>query len=250
MNGIQALIVDDELDSRETLAAYLQKYCKSVKVVGTATNIVEAQEAIERLHPQLVFLDIEMPYGNAFDLLERLGDIQFETIFITAFSQYAIQALNLSAAHYLLKPIDIDGLILAVDKVKDRLASQQEQNHTSILLQNISSLNHQHQKIVLPLINGFKVRRVKEVIYCEAEDNFTRFHFTDGNKSLICRKLKFYEELLDPLGFYRIHRSTMVNLEYVQQYIKGKGGQVIMNNREELEVAQSRKKGFLDRFGL
>ncbi|MEM9917222.1 MAG: LytTR family DNA-binding domain-containing protein [Bacteroidota bacterium] len=250
MSNITALIVDDELDSRETLTAFLGKYCPSVQVKGTAANIVEAKKAIKNLQPQLVFLDIEMPYGNAFDLLDQLEEISFETIFITAFSQYAIQALNLSAAHYLLKPIDIDELIIAVDKVKERLNSQQEKNHTSILLQNISSLNTQNQKIVLPLINGFEVKRVRDVRYCEAEDNFTKFHFTDGQTSLICRKLKFYEQVLDPLGFYRIHRSTLINLEYVQRYIKGKGGQVIMDNQRELEVAQARKKGFLERFGI
>ncbi len=226
----------------------MKKYCPQVDVKAECANIQEAQKAIQQFEPDLVFLDIEMPYGNAFDLLEQLEKIDFEVIFITAFSNYAVQALNLSAAHYILKPIDIDELILAVEKVQERLQKDADLNHAKILLDNISGLNTQQQKVVLPLIDGFKVVRLTDILYCEAQENFTCFYMRDRNKHMICRKLKFYENALSEHGFCRIHRSHLINLEYVKQYIKGKGGTVVLEDDTQLQVANSRKQEFLSRF--
>ena len=245
---MKAIIIEDELDSRETLRNYLGKYCPEVKLLAECVNIKEGKAAIQKLHPELVFLDIEMPYGNAFDLLEQLNEINFEIIFVTAFSQYAIQAFNRSAVHYILKPLDIDELILAVGKTKERIKAKQEVNHTRLLLDNLSAGNVGKQKIALPLMDGFEVVRIQEILYCEANDNFTHFHFVDGSKSLICRKLKFYGEHLADLNFCRVHRSFLINLDYVKRYIKGKGGTVIMENGKQIQVANARKQAFLDRF--
>mgnify|MGYP000377080381 FL=1 len=248
MNPIRALIVDDEQDSRESLSRFVQKYCPQVKVQQTCANIQEAQQAIKAQSPQLVFLDIEMPYGNAFDLLDKLTDIDFEIIFITAFSQYAVDAFKLSAAHYLLKPVDIDELIEAVNKVTERLEHAKRLQTATILKENLSHIQSQHQKVVLPLIDGFEVTKMADILYCEAEENFTRFYFLDGKKSMICRKLKFFEQVLSPHGFCRIHRSHLINLEYVQRYVKGKGGTVVLENGQQLQVANARKSEFLERF--
>lgn len=243
-----ALIIDDEQDSRETLQHYVAKYCPEVTVVKECENIIEAKKAIAAFQPSLLFLDIEMPYGNAFDLLEQFDDINFEIIFITAFSQYAVQAFNLSAAHYLLKPVDIDELVLAVQKALARLEQNAALNHSKILLDNLSALNTQNQKVVLPLMDGFEVVKLNEILYCEAHDNFTYVHLQGGKKSLICRKLKFYENALSAHGFCRVHRSFLINLEYVKRYIKGKGGTVIMENDAQIQVANARKQGFLEQF--
>ncbi|MFK7807877.1 MAG: LytR/AlgR family response regulator transcription factor, partial [Saprospiraceae bacterium] len=186
MSKITTLIVDDEQDSRETLRAYVGKYCPQLTVVGECQNIQEARASILKEKPQLVFLDIEMPHGNAFDLLEQWGEIDFEIIFITAFSQYAVQAFNLSAAHYLLKPVDIEELESAVATVEKSLSQKEKLSHANILLENIISLDSQNRKLVLPLMEGFDVVRMSEILYCEAEDNFTRFYFTDGRMRLIC----------------------------------------------------------------
>ena len=245
---MKAIIIEDELDSRETLRSYLDKYCPEVKLLAECVNIKEGKTAIQKLSPELVFLDIEMPYGNAFDLLEQFKEINFEIIFVTAFSQYAIQAFNRSAVHYILKPLDIDELILAVGKTRERLKAKQAMNHTRLLLDNLSAGNVGKQKIALPLMDGFEVVRIQEIVYCEANDNFTHFHFVDGKKSLICRKLKFYEEHLTDLNFCRIHRSFLINLDYVKRYIKGKGGTVIMENGKQIQVANARKKAFIDKF--
>ncbi len=247
MKQITALIIDDEQDARETLQNYVGKYCKEVTVLGTSANIIEAKAAIVEYQPDFLFLDIEMPYGNAFDLLNDLEAIDFEIVFVTAFNQYAVQAFNLSAAHYLQKPVDIDELIDAVSKVKERLSLKREINHSKILLENLSAIQAKHQKVVLPLIDGFVVVQLQEILYAEAQDNFTQFFLKDGSKKLICRKLKFYEEALSAYGFCRIHRSSLVNLEYVKRYIKGKGGAVILENGKELQVANTRKAGFLKR---
>jgi len=245
MKNLTALIIDDEQDSRETIRNYVGKYCPSVRILAECTNILEAQKAIPIHQPDFLFLDIEMPYGNAFDLLDSLEKINFEIIFVTAFSQYAVQAFNLSAAHYLQKPVDIDELVEAVGKVKTRLEAADQINHSKILLENLSALNTQHQKVVLPLLDGFLVVKLQEILYCEAQDNFTCFYMTDGKKHLICRKLKFYENTFSQHGFCRVHRSFMINLEFVKRYIKGKGGTVILENGKEVPVANARKASFL-----
>lgn len=245
MKKLTALIIDDEQDSRETLRNYVGKYCPEVRILTECTNILEAKKAIVTYQPDFLFLDIEMPYGNAFDLLDGLEEVNFEIIFVTAFSQYAVQAFNLSAAHYLQKPVDIDELIEAVEKVKKRIAANDKINHSKILLDNLSALNTQHQKVVLPLLDGFLVIKLQEILYCEAQDNFTRFYMTDGQKHLICRQLKFYESTFSQHGFCRVHRSHMINLEYVKRYIKGKGGTVILENDQEIQVSNARKANFL-----
>jgi two-component system LytT family response regulator len=243
-----AIIVDDEQDSRETLRYYVSKYCPNITLVGECENIEEAQKTILSRNPAIVFLDIEMPFGNAFDLLERLEQVDFEIIFITAFSQYAVRAFNLSAVHYLLKPVDIDELVSAVEKAEKRILESSQLNHSKILLDNLSALNTQQKKVVLPLMDGFEVVRLGEITFCEAQDNFTYVHFQNGRKSLICRKLKFYDDALSEHGFCRVHRSFLINMEYVKRYIKGKGGTVVMENGTEIQVANGRKSSFLERF--
>jgi len=244
---ITAIIVDDELDSRETLRRFTNKYCPQVKILDDCANIEEARNSILKHKPQLVFLDIEMPRGNAFDLLEQFGEIDFEIIFITAFSQYAVQAFALSAAHYLLKPLDIEELENAVNSVCDQIEKKQKVNRAQILLQNIGAIHNQNRKLVLPMMEGLEVVRMSEILYCEAEDNFTIFYFTDGRKLMICRNLKFYESALDAFGFFRIHRSFIINLEYIKRYIKGKGGSVVMENSKEIQVANTKKSELIQR---
>ncbi len=247
MNKITSIIVDDEKDSRETLRNFIGKYCPQISLIGECENIQEAKATILKLNPQLVFLDIEMPRGNAFDLLEEWGEINFEIIFVTAFSQYAIQAFNLSAAHYLLKPVDIEELEKAVNSVATRIAQKDKISHAQILIDNITAAKSQNRKLVLPLMEGFDVVKMSEVLYCEAQDNFTCFYFINGKKSMICRNLKFYETALSEFGFCRVHRSHIINLEYVTRYLKGKGGTVVLEGGKELMVSANKKAELIRR---
>lgn len=244
---MKTVIIDDETPSREALRHYLNKYCPDVEVVGEADSVDAGLREIKSNNPELIFLDIEMPFGNGFDLLEKLPEHhQLEVVFVTAYEQYALRALRLSAAHYLLKPVDIDDLIDAVAKVKSRVGFRAQGEVTKTLLENLRQRNEEVPKrLALPLMDGLEIVAPSEIRYCEAADNFTHFHLVDGRKLLICRKLKYYTELLAPAGFYRIHRSSVVNLGLVKRYHRGKGGAVVLDDGTELPVAAARKQQLL-----
>ena len=245
---ISAILVDDEQDSRTILSTYLTKYCPEVDLLAQCDSVKSALEAIAKHSPELVFLDIEMPYGTGFDLLDQVADINFETIFVTAYDQYAIQALNQSAAYYLLKPIDIDELVAAVEKIVLERSSQNYMEHAKILLENIKAPTEQPAKLMLPTMEGFEVIKPEEILYCEADDNFTRFHLQDKRQLLICKTLKYFEGVLNSGRFMRIHRSHLINLDCVVRYTRGKGGFVTLEDGTELEVAPKKKAEFLQAF--
>ena len=173
----------------------------------------------------LVFLDVEMPFGNAFDLLEQLEVINFEIVFVTAYSQYALKALNYSASYYILKPIDVDELESSIKKVRENIEMKNEDDftlQTKVLLENFKHSQNKDKKVVLPVLDGFEVVQVNDYIRCVANDNFTDFHLLDGSKKVICRTLKFYGDVLNDSGFIRVHRSHLINAQYVKSYKKGK----------------------------
>lgn len=245
---LKAIIVDDEKISRDILNDYITKYCPDVSVLAQCDSVKTGLQAIEKHHPDIVFLDVEMPKGNGFDLLEQVKDIQFETIFVTAFDNYAIQALNYSAAYYILKPVSIDELVIAVDKIKAQKQKNATGVHTKVLLENIKTKTIAQHKIVLPLQDGFEVVSLKDIVHCDAHDNFTDFHFISGQKMMICRTLKFYEELLGESGFMRVHKSHLINLDHVMKYKRGKGGQLTMSNGAVIDVSPNKKEELMEQF--
>lgn len=239
---LRAVLIDDEAQSREILRAYLAKYCDNVEVLGEGANIQAGLELIRSQNPDLVFLDVEMPFGNAFDLLEQLPERNFETVFVTAYQQYAMDALNSHAAYYLMKPISIDALVAAVEYVRD-IKSREE------LLDNrvLKGVRAVSGKITIPQLDGFQVLEVADILYCQADDNYTQIYLKNG-KILVSKTLKYFEEILREYAFARVHKSFLVNVAEIVRYRKGKGGSVVLSSGKEVAVAPSRKKQLLGFF--
>ncbi|MFC6268098.1 LytR/AlgR family response regulator transcription factor [Frigoriflavimonas asaccharolytica] len=241
---ISAVIIDDEKIAREVLRNYLTKYCPQVEILGEAENIKEAIPLIAEKRPQLVFLDVEMPFGNAFDVLEATSEFSYETIFITAFSEYSLQALNKSASYYILKPIDIQELILAVNKVVESVEKKESFNRNKILLENLK-LQPEKQQLILPTLQGFDVVKTEDIVRLQADGNFTQVYLIDGTKKMVCRFLKHFDDLLEK-PFVRVHRSHIVNTTFVKSYHKN--GEILLQDGAEIEVSASYKDGFLGLF--
>lgn len=244
---IRALIIDDEQAARETLNTYISKYCVGIDIVGEAVDVPSAIAAIKQLKPELLFLDVEMPFGNAFDVLEGTSEINYETIFITAFSEYAIKAFNFSAAYYILKPVDIEELVKAVEKVKEQLSLKIKNIPGQILAENFS--HPENKKLVLPTPTGFEVVKVKDIIRLCGSSNYTEIYLNDGRKKVVSRVLKNFEDMLAEQGFMRVHKSHIINLEHIKSYHKGRGGSVVLSDGCEVEVSPNKKADLLKFFG-
>ncbi|AXT18945.1 response regulator [Flavobacteriaceae bacterium AU392] len=241
---LKSIIVEDEETSREILKNYLKKYCPSVKVLGEASHIDEALLLIKKHELDLVFLDVEMPYGNAFDLLEKIEEINFETIFVTAYNHYAIEALNMHASYYLMKPIAIDELIKAVDYVLE-IKIKEDALQDQVLISKTNTVNG---KITIPQQNGFEVIETASILYCKADDNYTEIYLNNNKKKLVSKTLKYFEDILIDSSFARVHKSYLVNVNEIVKYLKGKGGSVVLSNGQEIMVSASQKSNLLSYF--
>mgnify|MGYP000971651768 CR=1 FL=1 len=241
---LNAIIVEDEKTSRDILTNYLQKYCPNVNILGDAANVEEALVLIRNNNLDLVFLDVEMPYGNAFDLLDKVGDRTFETVFVTAYNHYAIDALNAHASYYLMKPISIDELIKAVDYVVE-IKTKEDALQDEVLVPKTNSVNG---KITIPQQDGFEVIETDNILYCKADDNYTQIFLNTNKKKLVSKTLKYFEEALLSHNFARVHKSYLINVNHVVKYVKGKGGYVILNSGKEIMVSASKKSDLLSYF--
>jgi two-component system LytT family response regulator len=246
---IQALIVDDEPKNIRILQGLLEESCLDVKVTGEAISAETAIPLIREKNPDLVFLDIEMPYGNAFDLLDRIMPVNFEIIFITAFDDYTLKAFKYSALDYLLKPVSIDELKKAIDKAKERIRFKNINQQLQNLLFNINKSNASLQKMALPCEEGLIFVQLSDIIRFEAKGGYTNVHMADKQKYVSSRIIKEYEDMLPDDIFLRIHNSHIINLNYVKKYQKGRGGIIVMSDNAQIEVAIRRRDDFLRRFG-
>jgi two-component system LytT family response regulator len=241
---ITATIVDDEPYSCETLATLLERYCPDVKVLDICYSAASALKSINEQKPQLLFLDIEMPHMNGFELLEKLPDIDFELVFTTSYDQYAIKAFRFSALDYLLKPIDQDDLRKAVQKAvtsTDHVSPQQ----IKVLLQKINHPSLVVNKLAIPTLEGLQMILIESIIHCEADRNYTIINIKGKQKIVASRTLKEIEELLDDYPFIRVHHSHIINLNEVEKYMKGEGGYLMMSNGANIDVSRSRKEFLL-----
>jgi len=244
---IKAIIVDDELGGRESLSKMLEKNCKHVEVVAKVDSILAAFEAITNKEPDLVFLDIEMPNGNAFDLLEKFKEINFNIIFTTAYDHYAIKAIKFSAVDYILKPIDPEELVQAVKRFEEHIGQKKSlDKQFKTLLSNIRPDN-KLKKVGIPDGDGLIFINLSDIIRCDSDGNYTFFILTNGKKIIASRTLGEYEQLFAEDNFFRIHRSHLINLEHVKKYIKGEGGYVVMTDNSQVEVSRRNKTDFLEK---
>jgi two-component system LytT family response regulator len=242
---IHAIIVDDETRSCDVLSKMLKLYCPDIRVKGTAHNIETAKELIKTEKPQLVFLDIELPDGNSFLLLDQLEEIDFKIIFITAFSDFAIKAFKCSALDYLLKPLNIDELVAAVDKYKQFAGNTDNQLQLAQLKENISPRTDKLKTIGLSTLTEIRFVNIEDIIRLEASNNYTCFHMTNGEKITVSHTIKYYEELLQDNHFMRVHQSHIINLGKVNKYQKGKGGSIVMANGDTVHIAAQKKDPLL-----
>ena len=245
---IKAVIIDDEESAREALSGLLKNYCSEVDLQGMAKSIEDGRELILKCKPELVFLDIRMPRGSGFNLLEKLPEINFEVIFTTAYDQYALKAIKFSALDYLLKPIDVTELKAAVKKVGERKDQFVLNEKLEIFMENITTKNKQLTKIVVPMTDGFRVVEVKNIIRCQSDRNYTNLFLADGTRILSSRTLKEFEELLSEYSFFRIHQSHLINLNNVNHYTKGREGQVELSDGSKVDIARSKKAEFMAKF--
>jgi two-component system LytT family response regulator len=244
---INALIIDDEALARESLVKVIKQYCPEIKVVGLGENVDEAIELIHNFSPDLVFLDIEMPNGNGFTLFDRIRSPQFETIFTTAYEDYAIKAFRVAALDYLTKPIDFRQLQDSIDRFNKKKKVELKEQRIELLIQNIANKPTEFNKIVLPDYNGYTMVNISDIIYCKADGSYTDVYLLDGKIITTSRLLKSFEELLPVQSFYRIHRSFLVNLNLIKRYSKIDGHQVILENNIILDVTERNKKEFLEK---
>lgn len=245
---IHAIIVDDEPRNIRILKNLLEEFCPEIIVAGEATGTEEAIKVIRENEPDLVFLDIEMPFGNAFDLLDKLMPVNFQVIFVTAFDNYALKAFRYYAIDYLLKPVDIDELKTAVKKAAERWKEKNMAHKLDAFLQTIKPGKSSAQKIGLPTNDGLVFTNIEDIVRCEASGSYTIIYLQDKQKFIVSKSLKEYEDLLPEDSFCRIHHSHIVNLSFVKKYFKGRGGYVEMNDQTTIEVATRKRDDFLSKF--
>lgn len=243
MSMLKTIIIDDELKGRIALRQKIADYCPGVEVVGEAASGEEGLEAIRRLEPQLVFLDIEMPGMDGFEMLRAIEQKNFHLIFTTAYDQYALKAFRFAACDYLLKPVDIEELRQSVSRVLQQ-AQIQTQQKIQTLEENLRG-GTVLSKIAVPTGNGLFFYNLSDIVYLEAQSNYTEIHFLTEPKLLASRTLKEFEELLPADSFFRAHHSYIINLNYIKRYIRGDGGQIEMQNGKFIDLARRKKDLFL-----
>lgn len=244
MNKLSTIIVDDEPNGVSTLRNFLARYCPNVAVLGDAASVSEAARKIKLYSPQLVFLDINMPGADGFELLEKMEAPSFHVVFVTAYDDFALKAFKYHAVNYLLKPVNIDELIESVARVEKLVASAMPGRQVTQPLQTTGK-SALPEKLALPVLDGLVYVDIASIIRCEAEGNYTVFYFTNRPKMIVSKTLGGYEKQLEPHGFFRVHHHHLINLAHLEYYQRGRGGLVKLSDKKEITVSQRRKDEFL-----
>jgi len=242
---IKAVIVDDEKHSLESTEILIRKFCPAVCITGIAASPEQGIELIDSLKPDLVFLDIAMPRLNGFELLQSLQYRDFELIFTTAYNAYAIKAFRVNAIDYLLKPIEAEELVGAVEKVRQRIEHARKLHRVDHIIRNLEDSGLKRSRLALPVEGKIVMLDHEQIIYCESDGNYTRLFLSGSGSIMISRTLKDIDDMLRGPGFIRIHHSYLVNISHVSEYLRGEGGEVILSNGKHLRVSRNRKKELL-----
>ncbi|MEP1488630.1 MAG: LytTR family DNA-binding domain-containing protein [Algibacter sp.] len=243
---IKSVIIDDEVHNQENLKRLVEKNCSNIKVVGVASSAEDGLELILKHQPDLVFLDIEMPSKNGFEMLESMTHINFEVIFVTAYNQYVLQAIKSCALDYLMKPVAIPELKDAISRVSQVVTKKRENQKLKVLVGNLKNIN-QPQKIALPTAEELHFVSINEIIRCKGENNYTKFYLSNGNSILVSRTLKEWDDLLSSQEFIRTHQSHLINSIHVKSYVKKDGGYILMNDGSMVSVSKHKKEYTLNR---
>lgn len=246
---LTAILIDDETNSRNALRQKLTNHCPGVAIIAECENGEQGIVNIEAKKPDIVFLDVEMPRMNGFTMLQQLKNKNFEVIFITAYDHYAIKAIKVSALDYLVKPVEVADLKMAVEKASQKRNLAVTNNRVELLLQNFLDEKTAHQRIAIASMEGLIFVITNDIIYLEANSNYTNFYLIGNRKITASKTLKDFEELLPDSIFIRIHHSYLINKNGVEKYIKGEGGQVVMKNGVTLDVARRKKDEFIKAIG-
>lgn len=242
---LRAVIVDDLDQVRSKNIDLIREYCPQVTIMAEATDVRSGVEVIRKFLPDLVFLDVEMPDGTGFDLLQELAPINFKVIFITGFQDFAIRAFRFSAIDYLLKPMDPDDLVAAVKKAEDAISKENLELKLGALFSNIGQQPKNQQKMVLKTAEKLYSVNIQDIVHCESERNYTTFHFINAPKLVVSTTLKEYETMLAPLGFFRPHQSHLINMTYFDHLVKADGGIIVMKNDVRIPLASRKREEFM-----
>jgi two-component system, LytTR family, response regulator len=243
---ITAIIVDDDIRCRKALNELLKLSGKKVKILAECGSADEAKEAINSQYPDIVFLDVEMPEKNGFDLLDELEEINFDIVFTTAYEQYAIRAIRSSALDFLLKPIAEKDFLEALHRFETKKNKTQTLRQVEVLLENYSQYNEPNKKIAVPTNNGLEFIRTDNIMRLEADSSYTTFFLSDKTKLVVAKTLKEMEELLSPTKFYRVHHSHLVNIDFIKRFQKSDGGMLIMEDKTEVPISRQRKEELME----
>jgi two-component system LytT family response regulator len=244
---IQAILVDDEPNNTQYVKELLQLHFPALQIAAVCNDAAEGLLLIQKMQPQLVFMDVEMPGLTGFEVLQKLEPLSFEVIFITAYNDYAVQAFDINAVGYLTKPIDVEKFIKVTSIAVQRIEQSTINRHLFSLLQGNAG-NESNHKIALPTQNGLQFILPADILYCQSSGNYTKFFTKKGKPILVSRQLGEFEKLLPADDFHRIHDQYIVRLQYIKEYIRGRGGELIMENNDSLPVSANRKDAFLHRF--
>jgi two-component system, LytTR family, response regulator len=245
LEKIRAILIDDEWNSLQNLQRKLEEFCPDVNVIGATQKPDEAITLIRQLRPDVIFLDIEMPRMNGFRLLEEIADGDFEIIFTTAYPHYTIEAIRISAFDYLMKPIAIKELQQAIERLRSGKQSGHAKEKFQVLKNALGPNKSQEEQIAIPTSEGLEFIPIHKIMRIDSDSNYSRLFLSDGTSLLVTRLLKDFEDMLVPYRFYRIHNSHLINLTFIKKYIRGEGGQVMMQNGDVIDVSRRKKEEFL-----